>query len=208
MMMFKQLSKTNIIIVAVMAASLVLLVVVPQAGKYLVSAQANVTSSDCEVKVTILNNRSKLLEKYKQSETKKYKLVRDKWSNRVAYASRWVEGDAAKARNSLYNYDKLHENLEKEIDKQIGDYKYLEENPLDCTDSKKAELEDKLKQVAGREGKKVIGGQAMIEQLKNAETKHAQVDFKQTTTEMVDNLHKAKQKHPSPKKDAFEVQKY
>lgn len=166
--------------------------------------QPKVTNS-CERKVTLLNNRSRILENYKQSEEKKYQLERQKWAKRIAYSSQWVKGDAEDTRKDLYQYDKLHNALKAEVDKQMGSFKGLETQPLDCSDASKDKRAERFKEVKGVEGKKVVGGQAMIKKLKHEEAQFLNGDFKKSTNKMVTKLHEAKQKHPTPKDKAFEV---
>ncbi len=171
-----------------------------------VLAQTNPeSSSTCEKKVTLLNNRSKLLAKYKQSEEKKYQLQRKKWAKRIGYSGQWVKKEAENTRSKLYEYDKLNNDLKSELDKQIETYKYLETNPLDCSDAKQNELKKKLAEVSGIKDKKIVGGQAKIEQLKNQKVKYSNGEFNKSTDKLIEKLHSEKKKHPAPKDKPIEV---
>ena len=171
-----------------------------------VIAQQPAQSNDCELRVTLLNNRSKLLENYKRSEDKKYDAQRDKWSKRISYASQWVEKDAEKARSALYEGDKLHKELQNEIDKQIKSYEYLETSPLDCSAENKTKLADALKEVNGVRNRKAVAGQAIIEKQKEAQTEYLNGKFREETDKLIDRLHAEKKKHRAPKQGAFKVE--
>ncbi len=102
------------------------------------SKSKNQTNSGqtCDQKIAKLNYRSSLLEIYKKSENGKHAALHKVWATRISYAGQWVPKDAEKARESLYKYDALHAVTEKEINKQIQDYKYLQKSPLDCSKTK------------------------------------------------------------------------
>lgn len=165
----------------------------------------NQKSTACEKRVTLLNNRSQLLSRYKETQEKQFQRERKKWVTRIGYASQWTEGDAKKARDSLYKYDDLHKKLTSELDSQINSYKYLETQPLDCSDANKPAVKGKLVEVRGIKGKKAVSGQALIAKLKKEESDYAKGDFKKDTSRMVDSLHKEKQSHRTPKQKPFEI---
>lgn len=165
-------------------------------------------SSTCEMRVTILNNRSRLLTSYQKTESQKYQNERDKWAKRIAYAGRWIPQEAETVRGKLYYQDALYRNLDNEIAKQIEQYKVLEAQPLDCTPAKRAELTAKLKEVNGVQDKKVVGGQALIEKLKRQQTNYNNGEFKQATKDMMKHLHEQKEKAPYNKNKDIEVKAY
>ncbi len=176
-----------------------------------VYAQSNqVTASNlCENQATILNGRTSLLQAYKAKEDTKYKLERNKWAVRISYGAQWVPKDAEKARDSLYKYDDLHRELNKELDKQINDYKYLLDSPLDCTtEPNKLAVAQKVNELTGMVEGKAESGQALLEKLKYAEVKHANGDFKKTSENLVKSMHKAKKKSPKPSNQKLELKNY
>lgn len=159
----------------------------------------------CKQKVAKLNYRSALLEVYKKSENGKHEALHKKWATRISYAGQWVPKDAEKARESLYKYDALHAITEKEIDKQIQDYSYLKNSPLDCSKTDAKVLVAKFEDVRGIKDKKVVGGQSLIAQDKTNETVFLKKDFKKSTDSLINKLHKEKSKHPKPQHPKVEA---
>lgn len=154
----------------------------------------------CNQQVALINLRSQLLASYKLSEEKQYKVFRKKWANRITYAGQWVPKESVKARDALYKYDSLHKSLIDEVDKQIKEFQYLETDPVSCAEDKKNTLAIKLEEVNGMDGKKVVGGQALIEKKKKEELKFEKSKFKKATGKMIKKLHAAKEKNPAPEK--------
>lgn len=165
-------------------------------------------SSTCEMRVTILNNRSRLLTSYQKTESQKYQKERDKWAKRIAYAGRWIPQEAEAVRGKLYYQDTLYRNLDNELRKQIEQYKNLETQPLDCSPEKRLELVAKLKEVNGVQDKKIVGGQALIEKLKRQQTSYSNGEFEQVTKDMMKHLHEQKEKAPYNKNKDIEVTAY
>lgn len=166
-----------------------------------------VTSSTCEKQATLINNRSALLRSYKESEANKYKLSRDKWSDRTVYASQWVPKDAEKMRTFIYKNDELYKKVQAEIDTQIEAYKYLETAPLSCSDEpQRAEMAKKLAEVTGITNRKATGGQALLEQLNREKTKYEKDTFKKNSEALVKKLHTAKDKKPVPQHSKITVE--
>ncbi|MDB5170316.1 MAG: hypothetical protein JWO35_10 [Candidatus Saccharibacteria bacterium] len=163
------------------------------------------SSETCEQKVAKLNYRSELLEIYQKSENDKYTAVHKKWATRISYAGQWIPKDAEKTRESLYEYDALHAATDKEVNKQIGDYRYLEKSPLNCSKSKVATLTKKLDEVKGLKNNKVVGGNALIGQHKKAESEFLKKDFKKSSDGLIQKLHKEKSKHPKPQHPKTDV---
>lgn len=163
-----------------------------------VYAAGRPTAKTCEEQIAAVNYRADLLIAYKKSENQKYQAVRKKWVNRIAYAAQWVPKDAAKTRDSLYKYDAFHAATITEVSTQIKLYRTLEKRPLTCSSAMKGERARRLAAVKGLEGKKVVGGNALINQLQRKETKFLTKDFKKTSDKLVHKLHKEKRKHPKP----------
>ncbi len=186
---------------------LTLITATPLIYHYNVAAQSNASADSCELQTALLNNRSQLLSNLKNSENSKYQLQRKKWSKRIGYASQWVKKDAEESRQRLYEYDEIHKKYMTEIDTQIGKYKDLETSPLDCSEDSKSRLADKLKEVDGRDGKKIVGGQALIEKLKQEESKFFEGSFEKSTDKMIKNMRKEKEKNIAPKEGAIDVAK-
>ncbi len=159
----------------------------------------------CKQKISKLNYRSALLGIYKKSENKKHQALHKKWAPRISYAGQWVPKYAENTRDSLYEYDELHAISEKEINKQIQDYKYLSKTPLVCTKNNLSTVTKKLEELQGIKNKKVVGGQALISQNKKKETEFLKKDFKKSSDKMVKKLHKEKSKHPKPQHPRLDV---
>lgn len=175
----------------------------------LASAQTPESSAACDQRVTLLNNRSILLENYKKTEDKKYKVKREKSAKRIAYASQWVKSDAEVTRDSLYELDAKHRTLTAEIDKQINDYAYLKAAPLDCSsDANRQQVKQKLEEVKGIQDRKAAGGQALIEKLKNEETQFENTKLNDDMKKLIRSLHKTKEKNPAPKEQGFEIKQF
>lgn len=145
------------------------------------SSQKPATSLTCDQQVGLVKYRSRLLVVYKQSQDSKYTAFRQQWVTRISYAGQWVPKDAANTRQSLYKYDALHAATDQELNKQIKSYKYLEKASLDCSS-----------------GKKVVGGNALINQAKQKETNFLKKDFKKSGDKLISKLHKQKAKQPKP----------
>ena len=152
----------------------------------------------CRQQVKLINYRSKLLEKYKESQQNDYTAYRTKWAERISYAGQWIPQQAQEARTELYRYDKLHADTTKEIDRQIKAYRYLEEKPLDCSAAKRAELVKKMDEVQGIKDGKAVGGNALIKQYEDKEKEFLD-QLRETNGSLVSSLHKAKEKQPEPK---------
>ncbi len=105
----------------------------------------------------------------------------------------------------MYKYDALHAITEKEINKQIQDYAYLKNTPLDCSTTDAKVLVAKFEDVRGLKGKKVVGGQALIAQDKKNETLFLKKDFKKSNDTLIKKLHKEKSKHPKSQHPKTEV---
>jgi hypothetical protein len=145
----------------------------------------------CNNTAAVLNSRSKRLSDYKKSEDSHYKKLRDNWSGRIAYASMWTPDSAKKSRDDLYKYDRLVKAFDKELDKQIKDFKYLEKTPTDCTTAHRTEL------------KKLIGdarsGHATLEKNRTAVVAFLRGDFKDDMKSMITKLHIEKKKDAKSK---------
>lgn len=146
----------------------------------------------CKENVRLLNYRSDLLGVYKKNEDRSYNKVRKLWAERIAYAGRWVEKDAEKARDALYQYDALHAATMKEVDKQIKAYEPLKQNPLDCDKTDPSILKAKIGELNGRKNKKAVSGHALLTSIQKQEAAYVKGDFKKQTETMIDKLHKAK----------------
>lgn len=153
---------------------------------------------NCEQKAALVNYRSSLLSSYKKSEQQQYVSLRDKWTKRIAYASQWVPKDAEKTLQSLRQYDKLHSDSINEINEQIGAYKSLEKRPMTCTKANQSALEARIKDIEGLDGKKVVGGNAILSQNKKKEADYFNKHFKKDSQAMIRSLHTTKQKNPQP----------
>jgi hypothetical protein len=167
-------------------------------GAMTVSAQ---DAGDCESQAAVINARSALLGKVKESGDSRYELVRKKWDNRIAYAGQWVKSDAVEARDDLYKYDELHRSLNEEIDRQVGIYSNISQSPLQCSD-------DNAKKQVAEKFKAATSDQKSLEKVKKDETKHANGDFKKSTSKMVKSLTKAKEKRPAAEGAKLEVKAY
>ena len=168
-------------------------------------ASSKKTKTTCQEQIALVNYRADLLVAYKKSENIKYQTLRNKWATRISYAAQWVPKDAEKTRKSLYEYDDLHAATNKELSKQINSYRFLQNRPLDCSNARKAELARRVEDIKGLKGKKVVSGNALINQYKKKETKFLKNNFKKTSEKMVNKLHKVKTKDPAPKHPKLRV---
>lgn len=154
--------------------------------------------TSCQKQLDLVNYRSSILRSYRQTEAKKYRTQRDQWAARISYASQWVSKDAQKAREALYKYDALHAATDGELAKQINANLYLETKPLDCSAAKQAQVARKLDEIRGYQGKKIVGGNALITKQKKLETRYYKKDFSKASAAMMRKLQAAKAKHPQP----------
>lgn len=206
-------AKSYLVIAGIMVATVSGLAIAQSTDSLPVFAQQQSTnglekSSVCEMRVTLLNNRSKLLLSYQKNSNQKYVSERNKAAKRISYAGKWVPQEAESAREKLYYLDTLHRNLDKELEKQIDQYRYLESQPLDCSTEKRAELIKKLKEVNGVENKQVVSGQSLIEKLENQEKKYMNGDFEKDQKTLVEKLHQKKAVEPYNKNQMIEVTDY
>ena len=167
-----------------------------------------IDDATCAQRVGLLNYRSQLLLSYKDTEAQQYATYRKKWSTRVAYAGQWVKQDAEAARSKLYEMDRFHKVFISEIDKQIDDYRPLETAPLSCAPEQRDEVIKKLTEVQGLDGKKAVGGHALIQEKKKAFVQARKNTFEPASKELVERLHAAKKKTPNPDAQQIEVINY
>lgn len=153
----------------------------------------------CEQRVAVVNQRSTVLAAYRKSENNEYKLLRKQWVARIAYAGQWVPSEATKLRELLYIYDKLHAETINELDKQIVTYYPLKRQPLDCSAAKQKALAKTEASILGVQKGKVTGGNALISQYKQAETKFLKDKFKPAGKKMINRLHKEKAEDLKPR---------
>ncbi len=179
-------------------------------SQLLVRAQQTAVGNDgaCTQQVALVNNRSRLLTSYKQGEERSYKQTRKKTASRITYAGQWVPKEAEQARSALYRYDDLHRSLIQEVDKQIEAYKYLETDPLDCSDAKKQLLNEKVLEITGTKDRKAVSGQALLQQKKRDATKHVNDAFNEANKRMIKKLHDAKENGNKPDKSSTLVADY
>lgn len=149
-----------------------------------------INAAKCDAAAAKVNGRAKQLASYQKAQDAHYKKLRKGWSDRIAYAGRWVPDAATKARNDLSKYDKLVEAFDQDLSKQIAAAKAFESNPVDCSGAKRADLKRAIAMART--------GHTQLEKDRKAILTFLRGDFKRDMNAMITKLHQAKAKHPKP----------